>query len=290
MSLLIITSNLAHPDRGIHPPSVPCPPYLGRIGHPEPPYNQSVTAPNQALPTPSPRQPFRGRPNQTLLIDADDTLWENNIYFERAITSFISYLDHRVHTPEEVRGHLNRVEHATVLAHGYGLHSFRRSLITCFEQLTDVPITEDKHRRIENFAQSIADQEIELLPNVASTLADLATRHRLILVTKGDQDEQTDKLQRSGLAPHFTAVEVLHEKHHKAYLSVASRHDCQGSDTWMIGNSPRSDVNPALAAGLNAIFIPHDFTWVLEHEMVNQPPAGQHLLELAAFADLTRHF
>jgi putative hydrolase of the HAD superfamily len=249
-----------------------------------------VTAPNHTLPDQSSKLPFHRRPNQTLLIDADDTLWENNIYFERAITSFISYLDHRVHTPEEVRGHLNRVEHATTLIHGYGLHSFRHSLITCFEQLTDVPLTEEKHRRIESFAQSIADHEIELLPNVDSTLADLATRHRLILVTKGDQAEQTGKLKRSGLAPHFTAVEVLHEKHTKAYLSVAARHSCEACDTWMIGNSPRSDVNPALAAGLHAIFIPHDFTWVLEHEVVNQPPAGQNLLELAAFADLSRYF
>jgi putative hydrolase of the HAD superfamily len=244
-------------------------------------YNQPVTLPNLTDRRPS---------NQTLLIDADDTLWENNIYFERAITSFISYLDHRVHTAEEVRGHLNRVEHATILAHGYGLHSFRRSLVTCFEQLTDVPITEDKHRRIESFAQSIADQEIELLPNVASTLSELSTRHRLILVTKGDLDEQTDKLHRSGLAAHFTSVEVLPEKHPAAYVSLASHHGCETCNTWMIGNSPRSDINPALGAGLNAIFIPHDFTWVLEHEVVNQPPTGQHLLELESFADLTKHF
>jgi putative hydrolase of the HAD superfamily len=240
-----------------------------------------------------PAQPasiVRRTTRQTLLIDADDTLWENNIYFERAITSFISYLDHRIHTTEEVRGHLNRVEHDTVLSHGYGLHSFRRSLITCFEQLTDEPLTDEKHRRIESFAQSIADQEIELLPDVDTTLADLATRHRLILVTKGDQNEQTDKLHRSGLAPHFTAVEVLPEKHHEAYISLAAHHGCEGCNTWMIGNSPRSDVNPALSAGLNAIFIPHDFTWVLEHEVVNPPPVGQQLLELATFADLTRHF
>ena len=135
---------------------------------------------------------------QTLLIDADDTLWENNIYFERAIASFISYLDHRVHTPEEVRGHLNRVEHDTIAAHGYGLQSFRQSLVTCFEQLTDQPVTPEKHARIMSFAQSIADHEIELLPNVAPTLADLATRHRIIMVTKGDPAEQQDKLQRSG--------------------------------------------------------------------------------------------
>jgi putative hydrolase of the HAD superfamily len=243
-----------------------------------------VTSHNPA-PAPSSR-----RVAQTLLIDADDTLWENNIYFERAITSFISYLDHRVHTPEEVRGHLNRVEHATILSHGYGLHSFRRSLITCFEQLADVPLTEEKRRRIENFAKSIADQEIELLPEVDSTLADLATRHCLILVTKGDPLEQNDKLQRSGLSQYFSAVEVLAEKHAQAYRTVAAHHSCEACDTWMIGNSPRSDVNPALSAGLNAIFIPHDFTWVLEHEVVNQPPSGQQLMELANFADLALHF
>src|SRR6266853_911100 len=255
MSVVIIASNLTHPDRGLYPPSVAYQPHLGNKDHPEPPYNQSVTSLNQAA-AQLPGQPRRCATNQTLLIDADDTLWENNIYFERAITSFISYLDHRVHTPEEVRGHLNRVEHATILSHGYGLHSFRRSLVTCFEQLTDVPLTEEKHRRIQSFAQSIADQEIELLPNVAPTLADLATRHRLILVTKGVPEEQTGKLQRSGLAPHFTAVEVLPEKHHKAYLSLAAHHA----------------------------------TWSLEHELVHQPPAGQHLLELAAFADLARYF
>jgi putative hydrolase of the HAD superfamily len=238
----------------------------------------------------APAQPMRRPANQTLLIDADDTLWENNIYFERAITSFISYLDHRVHTPEEVRGHLNQVEHATIKAHGYGLHSFRRSLVTCFEQLADEPLTPEKHRRIESFAESIADQEIELLPNVAPTLADLATRHRLIMVTKGNPEEQTDKLRRSGLASHFAAVEVLPEKHDEAYRSLASHHGCEACSTWMIGNSPRSDVNPALAAGLHAVFIPHDFTWVLEHEIVNQPPTGQHLLELASFADLVRYF
>jgi putative hydrolase of the HAD superfamily len=250
-------------------------------------YNQSVTASDQTAQS-SRIVPRHAR--QTLLIDADDTLWENNIYFERAITSFISYLDHRVHTAEEVREHLNRVEHDTVLSHGYGLDSFRRSLVTCFEQLTDSPLTDEKHRRIESFAQSIANQEIELLPNVDTTLADLGTRHRLILVTKGDQNEQTDKLHRSGLAPHFSAVEVLPEKHRDAYLSLATNHGCDGCNTWMIGNSPRSDINPALSAGLNAIFIPHDFTWVLEHEIVNQPPAGQQLLELASFADLTHHF
>ena len=234
--------------------------------------------------------PLRRAAPQTLLIDADDTLWENNIYFERAIAAFISYLDHRVHTPEEVRSHLNVCEHATIQAHGYGLSSFHRSLIACFEQLADQPITAEKHERLLSFAQSIAEQEIEVLPGVQPTLAELATRHRVILVTKGDPVEQRDKLNRSGLEPHFSGVEVLHEKNPPAYTALISHHKCDPASTWMIGNSPRSDINPALAVGLNAIFIPHDFTWVLEHEIVNPAPPGQVLLELPAFADLTKHF
>lgn len=227
---------------------------------------------------------------QTLLFDADDTLWENNVYFERAIAAFISYLDHRVHTEEEVREHLNLCERATIAQHGYGLASFRRSLVNCFEQLSDEPVTPERHARILSFANSIAEQEIELLPLVQETLASLKERHRLILVTKGNHEEQVDKLERSGLAPFFSGVEVLPEKHQAAYLALAEHHGCDAACTWMIGNSPKSDINPALAAGLNAVFIPHDFTWVLEHEVVERPPVGQHLLELERFGELTIHF
>ena len=235
-----------------------------------------------------PSQPYR--PSKTLLFDADDTLWENNIYFEQAITAFVSYLDHRVHTRDEVREHLNHCERATIAEFGYGLTSFRRSLIRCFELLTDDPITPERHARVVSFTDAIASQEIELLPAVESTLRELASRHRLLLVTKGSREEQTDKLERSGLRAFFTAVEVPAEKNEAMYRDLLSRHGLAAAETWMIGNSPRSDVNPALAAGMNAVFIPHDFTWVLEHETLDPPKQGQRFLELGAFRDLLEHF
>ena len=103
---------------------------------------------------------------QTLLIDADDTLWENNVYFERAIAAFISYLNHREYSPGEVRQTLNAVERETILAHGYGLPSFTRSLLTTFERLSPEPIDEEMRLRVIGFARSISEQEIELLPQV----------------------------------------------------------------------------------------------------------------------------
>ena len=232
----------------------------------------------------------RVAPGQTLLFDADDTLWENNIYFERSIADFISLLNHRELTREEVRAQLNQCEHATISKSGYGLKSFRRSLVDCFELLSDVPVTPELDERIGSFAQAIADQEIELLPDVAATLNELAARHTLVMVTKGDIEEQTDKLERSGLRPLFARVEVLAEKHGAAYQQLRERHGWEAARTWMIGNSPKSDVNPALEAGLNAVFVPHDHTWVLEHEVVNAPADGQSLLTLEGFAELLRWF
>lgn len=227
---------------------------------------------------------------QTLLIDADDTLWENNIYFERAIAAFISYLDHHEYSREEVREKLNEVEREHTKAHGYGLISFRHSLVTCFERLSAEPITPERHERIVSFAQSIADQEIELLTGVAETLPMLASRHKLILVTKGNETEQLTKLSRSGLESHFTAVEVLKEKHPEAYRTVCGKYALTCENTWMIGNSPRSDINPALAVGLHAVYIHHPHTWVLEHEVLERAPNGQKLLEVESFGGLLKYF
>jgi putative hydrolase of the HAD superfamily len=131
---------------------------------------------------------------------------------------------------------------------------------------------------------------MELLPAVDSTLCELHQRHRLILVTKGNTAEQTGKLERSRLRPFFNAVEVLVEKNATAYRDVILRYNCDPSSTWMIGNSPKSDINPALEAGLNAVFIPHDCTWVLEHEVVDYPSAAQQFIELAKFEDLLQYF
>jgi len=224
-------------------------------------------------------------PGQTLLIDADDTLWENNIYFERAIAAFISLLNHHEYSPAEVRQALNAVERETILAHGYGLTSFTRSLVTCFERLSPAPVTQEKSQRILGFARSIAEQEIELLPGVASTLAQLASRHRLILMTKGNHAEQADKFAR-----HFAAVEIVAEKDPPTYREVIARHELAPHTSWMIGNSPKSDINPALAAGLHAVFLFHKDTWVLEHATLDQPPPGQHLIELDSFARLATIF
>jgi putative hydrolase of the HAD superfamily len=227
---------------------------------------------------------------QTLLIDADDTLWENNVYFERAIAQFISFLDHQEHSPEQVRSVLNNVERDCIVRHGYGLHSFRHALVDTFEQLAVEPITPAVHETISGFANIIAEHPLELMQDVPQTLDYLAGRHRLILMTKGAVPEQSGKVERSGLAKYFEAVEIVPEKDTQTYRSVSRTYDLVPQTTWMIGNSPRSDINPSLAAELNAVFVPHDSTWILEHEEVAEPRPNRRLLVLDKFSTLRSHF
>lgn len=228
--------------------------------------------------------------HQTLLIDADDTLWQNNIYFEQAIAAFISYLNHHSMTPEEVRHALNEVERESIRNYGYGVISFRYALVTCFERLSSHPMTPLHRAQIEKFAAAILANRIELLDGVAHTLPQLAVRHRLILMTKGNYIEQSDKAARSGLLSYFAAVEIPPEKHPDAYRELCARHGLNCADTWMIGNSPRSDINPALAAGLHTVYIQHSNTWILEHESLSPAPAGQHLLQVQSFDELLQWF
>ena len=227
---------------------------------------------------------------QTLLIDADDTLWENNVYFERAIARFISFLNHHEFSAEQVREVLNDVERECILKHGYGLHSFAHALVDTFERLSVEPVTPELHEQIHGFAHAIAEQPLEHLPEVPETLQYLSERHRLILMTKGALAEQSGKVERSGLKEYFAAVEIVAEKNPAAYAGVVEKHKLNHDATWMVGNSPKSDINPALAAGLHAVFVPHGNTWILEHEEVNPAPPRQKLLIVGRFAELREHF
>jgi putative hydrolase of the HAD superfamily len=92
------------------------------------------------------------------------------------------------------------------------------------------------------------------------------------------------------LKDYFAAVEIVAEKDEATYRSAVSKYALAADETWMVGNSPKSDVNPALAAGLHAVFIPHDQTWILEHEELAAAPPAQQLLIVSRFADLTSHF
>jgi putative hydrolase of the HAD superfamily len=232
--------------------------------------------------------PNRRDTRQTLIFDADDTLWENNIYFERAIDEFMSFLDHSTLSHAEVRVVLNEIERANTKTYGYGARSFSRSLHETFLRLAEREVSDADLDTISAYGERIIDQEIELMPGVEETLTGLGVRHDLVLCTKGHAEDQRLKIERSGIGDRFSHHEIVAEKDAATYRDLVSRLGSDPSETWMIGNSPRSDINPAFAAGLGAVFIPHPHTWGLEHDDVDH--SHERLLVLTTFSRLTEHF
>ena len=225
----------------------------------------------------------------SLLIDADDTLWENNIYFERAFEAFCDFLDHSSLTPPQVRDVLNEIELVNSKIHGYGSKNFGRNLQQAYQHLAEREIRDPDLRHVLSLAERILEQPIEIIEGVEETLGYLAERHDLTLFTKGHPDEQLMKVDRSQLGRYFSHTAVVKEKDAAAYSQLVAERSLARGLTWMIGNSPKSDINPALEAGLNAVLVPHPHTWVLEHQDLRQSGNGR-FLKVDRFADLHLHF
>ena len=223
-----------------------------------------------------------------LFIDADDTLWENNVYFESVFEEFVELLGHSRLTPAQVRARLDEIEHVNNRIHGYGAANFARNLRQCYLALSERGPRPRDLESIDEYGRRLAAHPIELLDGVGETLAELAGRHELTVFTKGNPEEQRAKIERSGLAGFFHFTAIVREKDAAAYRVLLADRGLEATRCWMVGNSPKSDINPALEAGLGAVYIPHPRTWHLEHQEVRDG-AGR-LLVLERFSDLRKHF
>jgi putative hydrolase of the HAD superfamily len=224
-----------------------------------------------------------------LIVDADDTLWENNVYFEQAFDGFVAFLEHSSLTPDQIRGILDEIELANARVHGYGSLNFGRNLQQCYVKLAERAVSPEDLETVKGFAERILEQPLELLAGVEETLAYLSERHDLTLFTKGSAEEQKAKIERSGLGRFFALTAIVKEKNVASYQELIGARGIAHESAWMIGNSPKSDINPALEAGLNAVFIPHTSTWTLEREELCDPGPGC-LVVLKRFADLKNLF
>jgi putative hydrolase of the HAD superfamily len=158
----------------------------------------------------------------TILIDADDTLWENNIFFEKTIDHFITQLEHLGYTREYIRHILNETERRNIRQHGYGVRSFRRSLEETYLKLAGNAAKRELVKEIERMAAELEATPPHILEGVPETLAYLAKHHRLIMVTKGEPAEQAAKVERSGLQPYFDSIEIVLEKDPSLYAATST--------------------------------------------------------------------
>jgi putative hydrolase of the HAD superfamily len=232
--------------------------------------------------------PYTGEP-LNLIFDADDTLWDSNIHFLEACDEFVLACTRAgVSGPaDQIKSAVRDAELELIQTHGYGrkpyvlaLHQAARGLITNGGGVR-------LHAEIARIGDYLIERHCELLPDVDTTLLELSRRHTLLLLTKGQRDEQLSKLTRSGLTPLFSRIATPREKNTEAYQRLIREAELHPERTWMIGNSPRSDINPAVRAGLRAVFIRHRHTWELEDEELL---VSERIVEIEGFRHLLQLF
>lgn len=201
----------------------------------------------------------------TIGFDADDTLWQNETFFRMTEQRFTELLSgHGAH--EVISAKLLEAERRNLRFYGYGVKGFTLSMIETAVEVTNGEVAAPVIAEILSFGRQMLQNPVETLPCVRDTLDALAGRYRILLITKGDLFDQERKLAQSGLGDYFSAVEIVSDKTPDTYRRIFSRHGDGPERAVMVGNSLKSDVVPAIRAGSWGVYVPHELTWVLEHE------------------------
>jgi putative hydrolase of the HAD superfamily len=202
-----------------------------------------------------------------IAFDADDTLWHNETLYSLTQEKFQALLSSYGFGPEQVDQELYTTEMGNLPFFGYGIKSYILSMIETVVRLTGGRVTASEIQQIVDFAKEMVQAEVELLENVQDTVAKLADKSPLMLITKGDLLDQERKLDRSGLLDSFQYIEIVSEKDSARYAALLARHRVEPERFLMVGNSLRSDILPVVAIGGQAVYIPYHLTWAHENEV-----------------------
>lgn len=216
---------------------------------------------------------------EIIALDADDTLWHNEVHYALTQEKFADLLAPYC-SPERVEEQLYETEMRNLRLFGYGTKGFMLSMIETAVELSDGRIGGHEIRQILDAGKAMLNNEIQLLPHVQETLAALSDTYKLVIITKGDLFDQESKIARSGLGRYFQDIEIVSDKSAQTYQALLAKYNVPPQKFLMAGNSLKSDVLPVLAIGAHAVHIPYQITWVHETALDSDHlPAGYHKLD-----------
>jgi putative hydrolase of the HAD superfamily len=224
------------------------------------------------------------RPITAIGFDADDTLWQNEQYYRLTEQHFAELLGDFAEG-SHVTERLLEAEKRNLAYYGFGIKGFTLSMIETALEVTDGKVPSTTIAEILDIGRDLLQHPVETLPHVEETLETLNGQYLLVLITKGDLFDQERKLAQSGLGDFFDAVEIVSDKNATTYRRIFSKLADGPERAMMVGNSLKSDIVPAIAAGSYGVFVPHALTWVVEH--VEAPSDAPRFRQIEHLGQLT---
>jgi putative hydrolase of the HAD superfamily len=222
---------------------------------------------------------------KVIAFDADDTLWDCQGHFEEVEEHLYSLISPYCENPKQ---ELFKTESANMEDLGYGCKAFTISIIETALRIAGNDISATQLSELLAHSKSLLHLPATPLPEVEETLKRLREdpRGKMVVFTKGELQDQENKLKRSGLLKYFDDVEITSDKGQKEFLALCEHQNIHPSELLMIGNSLKSDIAPALAIGAWAIHIPFHITWQLEHfDDIDH----ERLIKISHFSEITNY-
>lgn len=223
---------------------------------------------------------------EVIAFDADDTLWNNEPFYQAAEHEFCSLLENYL-PQHSVSKELFSTEMQNLHLYGYGVKGFALSMIETAIRITDQSISPTLISKIIDIAKKLLQEPIELLDGVEETLKTLQGKYRLVVATKGDLVDQERKLKSSGLSKYFHHIEIMSDKKESDYEKLLKHLDCKAENFLMIGNSVKSDIIPVLNLGGYGVYIPYHVTW--SHEQHETKLELEKFIELETIDKILNH-
>ncbi len=199
--------------------------------------------------------------------DGDDTLWRSQDYFDAAQAEFEGIVGGYVDLADaRVAERLYGFEKANIAWFGYGVKGMALSMIEAAVEITGGRVAAADVHRIVRLAKDLLRHPVELLPGIRDAVAEVAARHDVVLITKGDLFHQEAKVRDSGLADLFRRIEIVSEKDPATYARLLDEFGIGADRFVMVGNSLRSDIAPVLSLGGWGVHMPYHTTWSHEAE------------------------
>ena len=199
---------------------------------------------------------------EAIVFDADDTLWDCQSHFEAVELRYCELLTEWCDA-EEAATALFNTERGNMPLLGYGSKAFTISVIESALRMSKGKISQASLEELIQRGKQLLLMPCTPLPGVVETLSRLKG-YRLVLLTKGELQEQENKIKRSGLEHFFSHIEIVSNKDESTFRQLSDKLGIAAERMLSVGNSFKSDIAPALAAGYHAIHIPFHVVWELE--------------------------